>query len=105
MEIRFTARTPLSPDELLIAQEIRDQKIAEEIGYLVQRGMPLEKARRWAAVNVFQGISNKPHAIVQYAMPEHKKAEAMALFAESLGKYYADCASRYGQLGGVWVGD
>lgn len=102
MEIRFWSHTPLSPDEMLIAQEMRDQQIAEEIGYLVGRGMPLEKARRWAPVNVLHGISNKPHALVEYAFPPHKKDEVMERFAEAIGKYYAECRQRGAP---VWVGD
>lgn len=89
METRFTHRTPLSPDELLIA---------EEIGYLVNNGMRLEQARRWAPVNVMQGVSNRPHAVIEYA----HKSDRNELFAVALGKYYAECRARGGL---VFVGD
>jgi hypothetical protein len=73
--------TPLSADE---------QIVAEEIGHLVDRGMPLAKARRWAPVNVRQGVSNKPHGVIEYAV----KNDRNELFALALGKYYSECRAR-----------
>ena len=81
--------TPLSADE---------QLVAEEIGHLVDRGMPLAKARRWAPVNVRQGVSNRPHGVIEYAV----KNDRNELFALALGKYYADMRARGGA---VFVGD
>lgn len=80
------------------------EAVADEVKWLMARGMPAEKAIRWAPVNVLTGVSNKPRAIVEYAYSQADVDQANERFAEALGKYYDDCRRRYG--GGVcWVGD
>lgn len=44
----------------------------------------------------------KPHAVVEYAMPQRDVDEAMARFGDALGKYYVECRARPGV---TWVGD
>jgi hypothetical protein len=86
--------TPLSADEVLIAQEHH---------WLVHRGMSEIKAAVWAPINVRQGVSNAPITIVEYARTAEQKAESMRLFGESLGEYYASCRSR--AMRPTFVGD
>lgn len=82
--------TPLSPDEVLIANERR---------WLVDRGMTEPKAAVWAPINVRQGVSNQPHAVIEYARP-------VSLWDQkSIQPYYDDARARAPQLAGVWTGD
>lgn len=98
---------PLSEPELeraLVIDLDRARAVAEETRWLMRRNpqWAVGKALKWAEVNVTTGVSAKPRTVVEYAMPEHKMAEAMALFAKSLGEYYAECRKRPGV---TWVGD
>lgn len=68
--------------------------VAEETRWLMRRGMSVGRAIRWAEVNVRTGVSNRPHAVIEYAMSEGRCAESMALFADALGKYYSACRQR-----------
>ncbi len=86
--------TPLSPDEVLIAKERR---------WLVRRGMTEAKADVWAPINVRQGVSNQPHAVVEYAQSTEQMAESTRLFGESLGQYYAACRRR--TIAPIFCGD
>lgn len=43
--------------------------VAEEAMWLERRGMSAAKAARWAKVNVIQGRTAKPHAIIERANP------------------------------------
>jgi hypothetical protein len=86
--------TLLSADEILIANERR---------WLVDRGMAPAKADVWAPINVRQGVSNEPHAVIEYARTPEKVAESTRLFGESLGQFYAECRRR--TIAPVFVGD
>lgn len=82
--------TPLSPDEVLIANERR---------WLVERGMTPAKADVWAPINVRQGVSNEPHAVIEYAV----KTDRNELFAVALGKFYDECRRR--TIAPIFTGD
>jgi hypothetical protein len=83
--------TPLSPDEVLIANERR---------WLVDRGMAPAKANVWAPINIRQGVSNEPHAVIEYAVkPDHRNE----LFEVSLDKFYAECRRR--TIAPIFTGD
>lgn len=82
--------TPLSADEVLIANERR---------WLVDRGMTEAKAAVWTPINVRQGISNEPHAVIEYAV----KTDRNELFAVALGQFYAECRRR--TIAPVFCGD
>jgi hypothetical protein len=86
--------SPLSAEEVLIAQEHH---------WLVHRGMSEVKAAVWAPINVRQGVSNAPIAVVEYARTAEQKAESMRLFGVSLGEYYASCRIR--TMHPIFVGD
>lgn len=97
----------LSEPELeraLVIDLERSRAVAEETRWLMARN-PHWSARKvslWAAVNVRDGISNRPRAVVEYAMPQRNVDEAMERFGEALGKFYAECRARPGV---TWVGD
>jgi hypothetical protein len=86
--------TPLSPDEVLIANERR---------WLVDRGMAPEKADKWAPINVLQGVSNEPHAVIEYARPPEKVAEANRLAGESMDRFFDECRRR--TIAPIFTGD
>lgn len=86
--------TPLSPDEVLIANERR---------WLADRGMTEPKAAVWAPINVRQGVSNQPRAVVEYARTPEQIAESNRLAGESMDKFYAECRRR--TIAPVWTGD
>ena len=50
-----------------------DLDVAEEREYLMAKnGWSWDKARRWAIVNVRQGVCNRPHAVIETAhVPSH----------------------------------
>lgn len=85
---------PLSPDEVLIANERR---------WLVGRGMAESKADVWAPINVRQGVSNEYHAVIEYARSPEKVAESERLAGESMDTFYAECRRR--TIAPVFVGD
>lgn len=86
--------TPLSPDEVLIANERR---------WLVDRGMEPEKAAVWAHINVLQGVRNQPHAVIEYARTPEQRAESERLAGESMDAFFAECRRR--TIAPVWCGD
>ena len=82
--------TPLSPDEILIANERR---------WLGDRGMTEAKAAVWAPINVLHGVSNHFRAVVEYARPPSLWDQ------QDISPYYDDCRAKHTQRAGVWVGD
>ena len=72
----------------------------EQFEYMVSKGMPVERARAWAAVNALQGVDCFPRTIIEVARKESHSVDSGA----SIDRFYEEC--RAGKCGaGVWVGD